>query len=534
MYKLIYKNQFAAGFDADQIVGNLAQLLQLKPKTVRLVFLSQRPSVIKILESSAEVEQWRAAFLEAGVHLDVVSMAAADADSIADQIELELELHSLDDDLDEEDETPRQLLVKKIIAREDAEAAELAAVVTDVAPVAVDPETTAPKELEIIQEPIAPAVPEAKETITPALVKEKQQSATKPEKKLTEKTEVTEVLVAPAINSASSPEATTPVPELEVVQALQGKDEPAIKKDAVAAVVPEVESAHELEAQPEANIETAINVVAVIDIGSDSKSKTETAAKIDTPLVAQEEKNTEDKTTEEKVAEEKLTEDVPADDVHVEVDFHKSSFLWGMLAILLAIALTAATILWLKRPLWQPVTPAAHNEKIVNALATETLFALAHVDVPRLQQLPDVLQSGSGLTNVPAPDMNFWRKLEESGINIAQQLDQLWISAYRTNNHTQPLWVLTGKFNPEEWRAWLKKNYTIDEDSPQQIVFSRVDENTCEKQPVMMAVIDADRIVLGAPERVAAFRGRLDAGAPADKDLSDWQTISAKQMLSVA
>lgn len=48
MFKLIYKHQFVAGFDEDQIVGNLAQLLQLKPKTVRLVFLSQRPSVIKL------------------------------------------------------------------------------------------------------------------------------------------------------------------------------------------------------------------------------------------------------------------------------------------------------------------------------------------------------------------------------------------------------------------------------------------------------------------------------------------------------
>ena len=54
MYKLIYKKQFVPGFDADQVVGNLAQLLQLKPKTVRLLFLSDRPSVIKVLESETE------------------------------------------------------------------------------------------------------------------------------------------------------------------------------------------------------------------------------------------------------------------------------------------------------------------------------------------------------------------------------------------------------------------------------------------------------------------------------------------------
>jgi hypothetical protein len=523
VYKLIYKNQFAAGFDADQIVGNLAQLLQLKPKTVRLVFLSQRPSVIKILESSAEVEQWRAAFLEAGVHLDVVSMAAADADSIADQIELELELHSLDEELDEEDETPRQLLVKKIIAREEAEDAELAAANAEVAPVPVVAEITGPKKSEAAQQPIPPAAPAVTEKIKTPTVKEKKQSVAKPEKKSTEQAVAAKAAMTPAITSSPLPETITAIPELDVAQAQQGINEPVIKKDAVVTLATEAKTTPELDAKREVNTKTEID----IEAGSKPQSEPDAEPEIATAAISSQSVELEEKTEEK-------TEDVPADDAHVEVDFHKSSFLWGMLAILLAIALTAATILWLKRPLWQPVTPSAQNEKIVNALATEPLFALAHVDVPRLQQLPDVLQSGAGLTNLPAPDVNFWRKLEESGINIAQQLDQVWISAYRTNNQTQPLWVLTGKFNAEEWRAWLKKNYTIDEDSPQQVVFSSVDENTCEKQPVMMAVIDADRIVLGAPERVAAFRGRLDAGAPADKDLSDWQTISSKQMLSVA
>jgi hypothetical protein len=86
-------------------------------------------------------------------------MAAADADSIADQIELELELHSLDEELDEEDETPRQLLVKKIIAREEAEDAELAAANAEVAPVPVVAEITGPKKSEAAQQPIPPAAP---------------------------------------------------------------------------------------------------------------------------------------------------------------------------------------------------------------------------------------------------------------------------------------------------------------------------------------------------------------------------------------
>ena len=111
MYKLTYKGQFVDGFDTDQVVGNLAQLLNLKPKAVRLAFLSERPSVIKMLDSPSEVERWCAAFQEAGVYLDVVGMDSPDANSISDQIELELELHQLDFTDDEPDE--RLYLIRK-------------------------------------------------------------------------------------------------------------------------------------------------------------------------------------------------------------------------------------------------------------------------------------------------------------------------------------------------------------------------------------------------------------------------------------
>ena len=84
MYKLTYKGQLVDGFDTEQVVGNLAQLLNLKPKAVRLAFLSDRPSVIKMLDSASEVERWCAAFQEAGVYLDVAGVDASHAESIAD------------------------------------------------------------------------------------------------------------------------------------------------------------------------------------------------------------------------------------------------------------------------------------------------------------------------------------------------------------------------------------------------------------------------------------------------------------------
>ena len=500
MYKLIYKSQFVTGFDEDQILGNLAQLLQLKPKTIRLVFLSGRASVIKILDSETEVEQWRSAFLDAGVYLDVINVAAPDANSIADQIELELELHSLDDDHDEE--PPRQLFVKKVIALEEPvpslinDPVLVAPTPSDVTPLVIDDVST---KSDVVESP--------------------------DQEELVSELPATQFVSAETDDNRE--ELVVSVPSLQ-----EEKIEPALVVPEPVIFVPVAvnESREEFkQRETEADTQT-LNLESVKPEQLDE-------------LVSAEEKNIEDTISidadssqleAEKVEEKTNQNDIQPDEEYVDVNWHKSSFLWGMLVIVLAIVFTASTILWLKRPLWNAVTAPAQADKVVTALATESLFTLAHVDVQRLQQLPDVLQKDSGMKNLPAPDANFWRSLEQSGVDISQQLKQVWIAGYSSNNQVRGLWVLSGNFNTEQVRVWLKKNYSIDEDTPQQIVFSSVDINTCEKQPAMMAVIEPDRIVLGAPEHVAAFRGRMDAAATAAMDLSDWQRISAGKMLSVA
>ncbi len=436
MYKLIYKHQFVSGFDEDQIVGNLAQLLHLKPKVIRLVFLSGRPSVIKLLATAEEVQVWCDAFLEAGVHLDVVSMAQADTESIADQIELELELHSIDDDEDEETLPP--LLVKKVIPHERAK-----------------------------PEPLISATQKIK-------IKQTQQKIAveqKPEQKNNNDTEIT-----PAKNA----DAQLAVPAvMEVV--LHQEDISAKEK------------APSIEDQSQQENKTQNTVDAVEQYERDD-----------------------------------------ADDEPLEVDFHNSSFLWGMLVIALAIVITASILLWLQRPLWAPVTQSPTADTNLAALASADLFALAQVDVERLQQLPGILQPESGMHYFPEPLAGFWHDLEAGGIAISQQLDHAWVAVYRADNQHQPLWILDGDFDPQKWREWLKKHYSIEEETATQIVFSSVDQKTCQKKSPLMAVIDAGQIVIGAPERVAAFRGRKEANSPPEKDLADWQMLSAKQMLSVA
>lgn len=686
MYKLIYKRQFVAGFDADQVVGNLAQLLQLKPKTVRLMFLSERPSVIKILDTPEDVQEWRAAFLEAGVYLDVVSMAISNANEIADQIELELALHSIDDELEDEQESPRQLLVKKIIAREEADELAAAEEEKKLAPTPANPAKSTPSKA-VEQKPVEPPVmaapaisavisadttpaevpvvvaavtdvaspmviaaavlqtpiftitgsaddaalspeilpaaelsaePKAKKPKVEKLKSEKLKAEKKKAKKLKKSLQagandasiasndsernggsdqgsaaqsaapvkstpvklVPVVRLVPAIKPApdvKSEPAVRLVPAVKSAPVVQigsaAKMEPAIKAEPEATPAPIIKAepvikpAPVIKVEPEVKPEPEVKVEAEVKPAPEVKPEPEVkpvpvvkakpeikhavaikaealakAAALTKPNVNAEVKQEVKQEVkpevkpEVEVAAELSPEllDAQTDDAALDVDFHKSSFMWGMLTILLAILLTAATILWLKRPLWQPINESPAADKVESALATQALFALAHIDVKRLQQLPDVLQPESGMKHFPAPVPGFWRKLEQAGIPVAQQMDHAWVAAYRSNNQTQSLWVLTGAFDAKQIRGWLEKTYSVDEVTPEQIVFSAGDDNSCATSTPMMAVVKSDQIILGSPERVAAFRGRTEALAPAERDLTDWRTLGDKQMLSVA
>lgn len=579
MYKLTYKGQFVDGFDADQVVGNLAQLLNLKPKAVRLAFLSERPSVIKMLDSASEVERWCAAFQEAGVYLDVVGMDSPDAGSIFDQIELELELHQLDFDDDEPDE--RLYLIRKAPAQE-TEPQTFANQPLATRPIADYPvdqdrltrprvaakpavngkavngvnghgvnghtahkpgvkgaaangsavngsaangkpvnghhvngahangsHTDAPVSIVAAQEPIdlSAAAPAKKPVAKPAVVPETavhelsvaQIDALAAQQLLDESVEVgaqTTAVPADAKKIAPSPTVAT-----KKVEAKKVDSKPADIKPADTPVAPPAET---LDAR--AREESFDDELLEIPAADDELLTDEELAWREAQLA--------------EAAEEELLEDV---------DFHKSHFVWGMLLILLAIIATAGTIFWLKRSSWTPVTVAPQELKVNAAIASSSLFGLLHADVERLQLLSPTTDA---FAHFAEPKSGFWDGLTNAGIDVRQQVDDAWLGVYGQNGQSKTLWVLQGNFPTDAWREWLKKNYIIDGDSPEGLIFSTVDEYTCEKSPVLSASISNNLIVLGAPELVAAFNGRMQAGAAAEKNLETWAKGYNTQMIS--
>ncbi len=593
MYKLTYKGQFVEGFDEDQVVGNLAQLLNLKPKVVRLALLSNRHGVIKILDSASEAERWCAAFQDAGVYLDVVSVDSQNAEAIADQTELELELHELDPYEDEEPDE-RNYLIRKLPESTSPKNDNQAATVTE-PQVAVAKESTAVKVASVLKD--IPDIHELSVAKIDALTKqlleeaknavldepgvqepvpdsENMQAETAAVKvnviseseKIEIKTETTKAAVKPKAGKTKTAKidaaSVTASPDSPDKKPASAKNQESTKKSTTTKKVPVKKSADkaaptkQLAEKPlvttqQKHTESEVvqpdtNAVLKAPIQSPVQPPTPPVPPIqqDLPLASdnllpvtrKEHTGAEtipvSNTTDGKQGGEKrpslvLVEDVD-ENVHEELNFHKSYFVWGMLTILLAIIATAAAIFWLKKSNWTPVDVAPQEAKITEAIGFSSLFGLIHLDVSRLQFLSP---SNNVLTQFPGPEANFWKNITGSGIDPNQQVDDAWLAVYEQDNLHKILWVLEGNFPVDKWRDAFKKNYLIDGDTPDGIIFSKINDSNCEKN-VFSASIGKTRIVIGVPELVATFNGRLQAGAASEKNLETWSNVYKTQMAS--
>jgi hypothetical protein len=582
VYKLTYKGQFVEGFDEDQVIGNLAQLLNLKPKVVRLAFVSDRPSVIKMLDSASEVEQWCAAFQEAGVYLDVSSLDSPDAETIADQIDIELELHSLDQDEDEEELDERNYLIRKVLIPEP----ESRKNGSHNPPVTAEPIEAKP---EPVIKPIEIAVSELSVAKIDALTKQLLEE----ESKAAPKTPIIPESPVPEIPAEAKPQIKTP----EKTKVVKPKSE-KVKTDKVEVAKTKAEKVNAPKVDNKAkeeNLESEKSQVKKIEIKKIEPEQVQSKVEVDkvdgpkaeildskpakkTANKKSPNKKPEDKTVLKKqsiqpakqsqetsqdpqekpvvthkdpqqavikpaptrqgnlhlvadsgkVNEEKLLslELEHAEDTLDDVNFHKSYFVWGMLVILLAIIATAGAIFWLKRSSWTPVNISPQEIKITEAIASGNLFGLVHVDIKRLQSLAPT--ATHALNQFPAPEANFWKNLSSAKIDLNEQVDDAWLAVYDQN---KALWVLHGNFPTEIWKEFFKKNYVIDGDNPDGIIFSSMDENSCEKT-VLSASVSKTQIVIGVPELVATFNGRLQASAAPEKNLEAWAKSYNNQMAS--
>lgn len=200
--------------------------------------------------------------------------------------------------------------------------------------------------------------------------------------------------------------------------------------------------------------------------------------------------------------------------------------------LLLVLAFIAAG-LWYARPLWQSHSLDTDQQALMNALAADDVYALAHINVEGLLSLEQLAGGETDLNTLPGTGADFWSSLEQAGIDPRRQLKHAWFGAY-AGNAGEVLLVLTGEFQPERAKRWLEQRYIIEGETEQGILFTWLDSLNCEKREPIMAVIEPGQILLGNPERIAALRARLSSNAAAAADLHTWRPLADRQLASLA
>lgn len=326
MYKLTFKGQLVDGFDSDQVIGNLAQLLQLKPKVVRMLFGADDARVIKLLESGSEVERWCVAFQDAGVYLDVAAVKLDDVDRVASQIELELELYQLEDD---EDDFPA-LRVKKTPVEEAIRHQSLSAAPAS----SISSSQVASSANEIL-------APLANDDLLPITIVN---DAT------------TDVSPAAAVDDVLMPEDESTIADMP----------PTLTS------APEPIEQHKLVSLSETDLPAHLAPEDVEELPDYSY----------TP------EQYEDDSSFDHAARMAHEEDalLSAENA-LEPEFHSPFFVWGMLLILVAVLGTAGFIYWHKTTHFRPMTVSAVDPSTINALATHSLYGVVHADLKQLSEL---------------------------------------------------------------------------------------------------------------------------------------------------
>lgn len=72
MWKLMFAGDIVTGFNRQQVIANLAQLLERSPTAVAETLFSGTPVCVEEVETEAEARRWRESFFDRGALLIVL------------------------------------------------------------------------------------------------------------------------------------------------------------------------------------------------------------------------------------------------------------------------------------------------------------------------------------------------------------------------------------------------------------------------------------------------------------------------------
>jgi len=201
--------------------------------------------------------------------------------------------------------------------------------------------------------------------------------------------------------------------------------------------------------------------------------------------------------------------------------------------LLLGLAGAAA---WYTMPLWHG---SDHPELAATeaALATPDLAVLAHFDVRRAVDIERRFLGEADSGALPGARSDFVGRLLASEIQPRESLDLAVLGGYAAGQDMWASAVLLGRFEPDAVRRFIEQHYQPAAAPPggggDAIYFTRLDEQTCQRSPLLAASVSPGRIVVARGDRLRPLLERLAAGAGAAVPLETWREFRAARVASL-
>ncbi len=203
----------------------------------------------------------------------------------------------------------------------------------------------------------------------------------------------------------------------------------------------------------------------------------------------------------------------------------------GALAgILVGLGAAAA---WYSYPLWAAASNDAATERLTQALATADLVALAGADLDRMTTLESRALGPYSLDGVIGAAERLTR-LNPTGVAPPDRIDSA-VFALAGAGGADTAGVVVGDFDPTAVRERLARRYrVIDERHRGDGLHLRIASPGCAGDHRLAIRIDRQRVIWGAPERVATVAARAGRGASAGVDLDRWRQLRSNTLAGLA
>jgi len=198
-----------------------------------------------------------------------------------------------------------------------------------------------------------------------------------------------------------------------------------------------------------------------------------------------------------------------------------------------AIVFTAliAGAAWYTSPVWMNSSASTDQRRASNALATENVIVLGHIDFNRAMQLQERLVGPRDKDAFLSAD-DGWDSLVAAGIN-PEDVDHIVVALHGDDQASGWAAAITGRFNADNVHEWMKNRYDVESIDGDTVYFSWIDDATCEAVPMKAAHISPDLIVVANADRIDALLARIDTQATAEAAIDDWGAKTGEQLITV-